>query len=103
MDKYCGTRLDECRRDTIPGQQQRYSFPALARWQWVSNLFISYHKHGSKYEFDILFDGPIDGAYILQASTNLTDWVPILTNGAPFVYTETNGIPQRYYRAVFMP
>lgn len=40
--------------------------------------------------------------YTLQASTNLTDWAPITTNGTPFVYTETNSFPQRYYRALFI-
>ena len=40
--------------------------------------------------------------YILQASTNLTDWVPILTNTSAFMYTETNAYDQRYYRAVFI-
>lgn len=40
--------------------------------------------------------------YVLQASTNLTDWAPILTNEAPFVYTDSNVLPQRYYRAVFV-
>lgn len=40
--------------------------------------------------------------YIIQASTNLTDWLPISTNTSPFIYTDSNAFPQRYYRAVFV-
>jgi hypothetical protein len=39
--------------------------------------------------------------YTVQASTNLTDWVPIWTNTSPFVYTDSNALPRRYYRVVF--
>ncbi|HEV2330504.1 MAG TPA: immunoglobulin domain-containing protein [Verrucomicrobiae bacterium] len=41
--------------------------------------------------------------YTIQASTNLTDWVPVFSNASPFSYLETNAFPQRYYRAVFAP
>jgi uncharacterized repeat protein (TIGR01451 family) len=39
---------------------------------------------------------------IIQASTNLVNWVSIATNTPPFTFsdTTTNGIPYRFYRAV---
>jgi hypothetical protein len=42
--------------------------------------------------------------YIVQGSTNLIDWVPLLTNVSPFTFADTNaaGFPQRFYRAVFV-
>jgi len=37
---------------------------------------------------------------VVQASTNLVDWVSIYTNTPPFTFTDTNlaAYPQRYYR-----
>lgn len=43
--------------------------------------------------------------YTVQASTNLVDWVPVITRPSPFSFvdTTTNLYPQRFYRSVFMP
>jgi len=46
------------------------------------------------------------GSYVVQASTNLADpggWVGIVTNAAPFNFTDTNAVnlyPLRFYRTV---
>jgi hypothetical protein len=39
--------------------------------------------------------------YVVQASTNLLDWVSVLSNTAPFVFVDSNtaGFNQRFYRA----
>ena len=39
--------------------------------------------------------------YIVQASTNLVDWVPLQTNAAPFTFVDANAsqFKQRFYRA----
>lgn len=39
---------------------------------------------------------------VIQASTNLVNWVPIYTNTAPFTFTDqqSGGYPYRFYRAV---
>ena len=41
--------------------------------------------------------------YIVQASTNYVNWVPVLTNTAPFTYVDPKAgqFRQRYYRAVW--
>jgi hypothetical protein len=43
--------------------------------------------------------------YIVQGSTNLTDWLSIGTNLSPFLFIDlyATNFPQRFYRAVFQP
>lgn len=43
--------------------------------------------------------------YVVQASTNMTDWVSLQTNVCPFVFEDTNSTnyPARYYRAYYQP
>jgi hypothetical protein len=43
--------------------------------------------------------------YVVQASTNLVNWVPIQTNTAPFTFVDTNAgkFRQRFYRSVYAP
>jgi hypothetical protein len=49
----------------------------------------------------ISLNGPLGTNYVLQASTNLQSWVPLVTNAAPFQYTDTNRMAcrRRFYRA----
>lgn len=41
--------------------------------------------------------------YVVETSSNLTDWLPVFTNTSPFTFTDTNAIPaaQNFYRAVY--
>jgi hypothetical protein len=43
--------------------------------------------------------------YVIEASTDLMNWLPVQTNTAPFTFTLTNasGNPQQYFRAVYSP
>lgn len=53
----------------------------------------------------IAVEGISTAVYVLQASTNLTDWTAVETHvGAPVTFSVglTNG-PQRFYRAVVLP
>jgi hypothetical protein len=58
---------------------------------------------GSQIQFDVT--GVSGFNYAVQASTNLMDWVPLLTNTSPFTFTDTNApdFPQRFYRSVYLP
>ena len=43
--------------------------------------------------------------YAVQTSTNLVDWRALLTNASPFPFTDANAalLPNRFYRAVYLP
>jgi len=58
---------------------------------------------GNQVQFDVT--GVSGFNYAVLASTNLADWVPLLTNTAPFTFTDTNaaGLQQRFYRSVYLP
>ncbi len=49
--------------------------------------------------------GAAGDRYAVQATTNLLQWVPIVTNVAPFVFVDTNSpnYNSRWYRAVLVP
>jgi hypothetical protein len=46
--------------------------------------------------------GPLGRVYVFEASTNLVDWSPMLTNRAPFLVEDREALtmPRRFYRAV---
>jgi hypothetical protein len=79
----------------------------------TNNLFIIYPDafSGSSVSngvFLVPFSGAPGLSYILQASTNLVNWVPISTNTpgtSPFVLMDPNAtnFPRRFYRAVQSP
>jgi endonuclease G len=58
-------------------------------------------------QFQFTLTGTAGTNYIVQAATSLAApaWVSLLTNAAPFVFTESNVnlFPQRFYRAVVAP
>lgn len=66
--------------------------PALTRTRWLTNGQFQFRLTGTSGE-----------SYILQASTNLSSWVPLLTNSTPlYDFTDTNAsnFQRRFYRAV---
>jgi fibronectin type 3 domain-containing protein len=54
-------------------------------------------------QFTLQFQAAAGVTYVIQASTNLQDWMPIFTNqslGGQFIYTDTNAsAPATFYRA----
>jgi hypothetical protein len=51
-------------------------------------------------QFGFVVNGVPGTQYVVQASTNLTDWIAIQTNTAPFAFADTNtaGFAQRFFR-----
>jgi hypothetical protein len=58
---------------------------------------------GSQFQFDLA--GASGFPYVIESSTNLTDWLPLTTNVAPSTFTDPNAPSQpfNYYRAVYRP
>jgi hypothetical protein len=49
-------------------------------------------------------NGSSGANYVVQTSTNLTDWIPVFTNVSPFIFTDADvSAPQKFYRAVPPP
>jgi hypothetical protein len=48
--------------------------------------------------------GAAGGKYAIDATTNLSpaNWIPVLTNQSPFIFSDTNVMSQRFYRARFV-
>ncbi|HWX18988.1 MAG TPA: immunoglobulin domain-containing protein [Candidatus Binatia bacterium] len=55
--------------------------------------------------FTVTVTGSAGFRYGLQATTNFTDWVGLVTNVAPYIFTdtETAGLSARFYRGVYIP
>lgn len=54
--------------------------------------------------FNVQLSGPAGSNYVIEASTDLKNWVPISTNAAPsgtvsYIDTAATNFPSRYYRA----
>jgi hypothetical protein len=55
-------------------------------------------------QFVLTVKGVTGCRYVVQASTNLVNWDPVLTNTAPFTFVDTNAgqFKQRYYRSFYL-
>ena len=70
-------------------------------------LSASYLKSGGPVQFTL--SGAAGRTYIVQASTDMINWVPIFTNSAPasgllqFIDSKATNYPSRFYRTVLEP
>ena len=56
-------------------------------------------------QYAFVVSGAAGYKYIVQASTDLVNWVSLQTNTAPFAFVDTNAgqFSQRFYRSIFNP
>lgn len=53
--------------------------------------------------FQVTVSSPASYSMVIQASTNLVNWVNVCTNNAPFTFTDAcAAYPQRFYRAAMV-
>jgi hypothetical protein len=67
-----------------------------------ATLTLATHAKG---QFALTVSGSSGQEYIVEASTNLVNWVPVWTNTAPCTYIDVNAgqFNQRFYRSVPAP
>ena len=56
----------------------------------------------------MIYNGPAASAAIFQGSTNLIDWIPLMTNSpfnGSFLFVDSlaNNYPNRFYQLLFVP
>jgi hypothetical protein len=57
---------------------------------------------GNQFQFNVT--GSAGFPYVLEHSTNLSDWAPVTTNTVPFLFApDTSSQPFNFYRAVYRP
>lgn len=87
---------------TVPGIASPPSAPSLVATSIIVTnpaTLTTMSQSGGNFNFTI--SGASGSIYILQASSDLVNWVSVQTNAAPFVFTEINaGLPRQFYRAV---
>lgn len=68
----------------------------------AANLAPATHASG---QYALAVAGVPGYKYVVQASTNLVNWVPMQTNTAPFTFVDANAgkFRQRFYRSVYAP
>ncbi len=99
-----------------PGHEGNYTVVASNSYSSTtsSNVFLKYYPtattpiHSPLYtnnSFSLKIDNVPRYNYIIQASTNLSDWISIYTNVVPFTFTDTTAAnyPYRFYRSQFVP
>jgi hypothetical protein len=53
--------------------------------------------------FQVTVETPASYSMVIQASTNMVNWVNVYTNAAPFTFTDScSAFPQRFYRAALV-
>jgi len=71
-------------------QIARWYPPAIGSARFVSGVGLQFYLAGQS-----------GLKYVVETSTNLTDWIPSSTNASPFTYTDPDAFlfPNRFYRA----
>jgi len=56
-------------------------------------------------QFSLTVTGTSGFNYVVQASSNMTDWASIQTNASPFTFVDPDAgqFNQRFYRAIYLP
>lgn len=79
-----------------------WGIPMTPGLQRVTFSAAGYDING---QFNCLVGGATGSSWVVQASPDLTNWIALVTNTAPFAFSDTNsaGFPQRFYRAQRLP
>ena len=95
---FAATTVDSAGKESGFSNETSYTVPMTA-----AVLTAAAAGFGGQFSFTV--SGAAGQAYVVQASTNLRDWISIQTNTAPFVFTDKDatGFSQRFYRTCLSP
>jgi hypothetical protein len=81
-----------------PGTFGQAGLPGTLTGSFVPPLNPPQYQGGT---FQFRVNGPATTTFVVQSSTNLFDWVSLVTNVAPFTFTDltATGSP-KYYRVI---
>lgn len=66
-------------------------------------VFGSPGETNNQIQFNVTGTAGYNYAIDATASLSPANWIPLLTNTSPFTFNDTNTLPQRFYRARFVP
>jgi len=92
---FAATTLDGAGNESSFSNETSYTVPVTA-------ATLAAAVTGGQFSFTVAgFSGQ---QYVVQASTDLLNWLPVQTNTAPFLFTDSNvtGFNQRFYRALYL-
>jgi len=71
----------------------------------VPGIFLTAPSITADGAFQFNVGGEAGSSYIIEASTNFTEWFPLETDTSPFTFSDTNALslPLRFYRARGLP
>ena len=85
---------------TINGHYQIHFDERLFRFNPAAALSFPAITAGGAIQFQVA--GVPGEYYVIEASTNLMDWLPVTTNQAPFTFTNSSAsAPQEFFRATY--
>jgi hypothetical protein len=64
---------------------------------------ISYMLTDTNSQFTLTLAGVPTYNYAILGSSNLVDWVSLVTNTSPYTFVDTNSMNQRFYRGKYQP
>jgi hypothetical protein len=78
--------------------------PTITMTPQIAGLAAKYAFQGSSGgQLGVQIDGVTGAKYVVQGSSDLKNWTSLVTNSAPFNFSEANtaSYPQRYYRSYY--
>ena len=94
---FAATSIDNAGDESAFSNETVYETPSAAA------MLTALPASDGRFSFSL--SGVSGYQYVVQASTNLMDWVSVETNTAPFIFTDTNNVSLQscFYRTFYLP
>lgn len=90
---------------TLAGEESAYSGEVSYTVPMSENILTAATYAASSHQFSFAVNGSSGSQYVVEASTNLITWIPLITNSAPFVFVDSGAASfgRRFYQALPVP